>query len=147
MLMQTLKNATARNLFAVLMIVGIESVAALPNVNNTLQDYRLNSAATTVWEDMHRAQFMAIRESRTIRVEFDQASYRIIRVATGEAALTRHLSREYPDISLVVSEMRESLVFDRTGATAGDSRDIEISGPAGTRRFTILATGIIGSLP
>lgn len=147
MLTQALKNATRRNLFVVLMIVGIESVAALPHISNTIKDYRLNSAATAVWEDMHRAQFMAIRESRTIRVEFDQASYSIIRVATGEVALTRHLAREYPDIRLAVSESGEGIVFDRTGAMEGDSKEIEITGPAGKRSFTILATGVIGNLP
>jgi Tfp pilus assembly protein FimT len=147
MLTQALQGATLRNLFAILLIVGIESVAALPHVNNTIKDYRLNSAATAVWEDIHRAQFMAIRESRTIRIEFDHASYSIIRVATGEVALTRRLARDYPDISLVVSESREGIVFDRTGATMGDSKDIEITGPAGKRRFTILATGVIGNLP
>jgi Tfp pilus assembly protein FimT len=147
MLTQTLKGVTLRNLFAVIMIIGIESAAALPHINDTLKDYRLNSAATEVWLDMHRAQFMAIKEKRMIRVDFDQDSYRIIRVATGEVALTRHFSREYPEINLAVSASREGIVFDRTGATGGDSREIEITGPAGRRSFTILATGVIGNLP
>ncbi len=147
MLMQTLQGVTLRNLFAVIMIVGIESAAALPHLNVTLKDYRLNSAATDVWLDMHRAQFMAIKERRTIRVDFDQDSYRITRVTTGEVTLTRHLTREYPEISLVVSGGGEGIVFDRTGATEGDSREIEITGPAGKRSFTILATGVIGNLP
>jgi Tfp pilus assembly protein FimT len=138
---------TLRNLFAVIVIVGIEAVVAAPRISDALKDYRLNSAATDVWLDMHRAQFMAIKEKRTIRVDFDQDSYRIIRVATGEVALTRHLAREYPEISLVVSGGRDGIVFDRTGATEGDSKEIEITGPAGKRSFTILATGVIGSLP
>lgn len=146
MLIQAVKSATLRHLFAVIMIVGIESVAALPRINETIENYRLNNAATEVWQDMHRAQLMAIKEKRTIRVDFDHASYRIIRVITGEVALTRHLSREYPEISLAVSGSREGIVFDRTGAAEGDSRDIEITGPAGRLRFTILATGVIGNL-
>jgi len=44
MLTQTLKGVTLRNLFAVIMIVGIESAAALPHINDTLKNYRLNSA-------------------------------------------------------------------------------------------------------
>ncbi|MEK6603209.1 MAG: GspH/FimT family pseudopilin, partial [Nitrospirota bacterium] len=147
MLTQTLKDMTLRNLFAVLAIVGLESAAALPHISSTLKDYRLNSATTEVWLDMHRAQFMAIKEKRTIRVDFDQDSYRITRVTTGEVTLTRHLTREYPEISLVVSGGREGIVFDRTGATEGDSREIEITGPAGKKSFTILATGVIGNLP
>lgn len=141
------QSTTLRTVFAVIMIVGIESVAALPHINDTLKDYRLNSAATEVWQDMHRAQFMAIKEKRTIRVDFDQDSYSIIRVATSEVALTRHLMREYPEIILVVSGGREGIVFERTGTTGGDSREIEITGPTGRRSFTILATGVIGSLP
>ena len=140
------KRSPLRIFFAVAMIIGIEAVVAVPRISDALKDYRLNSAATEVWQDMHRARFMAIKEKRTIRVDFDHASYRIIRVATGEVALTRHFSREYPEISLAVSESREGIVFDRTGATGGDSREIEITGPAGRRRFTILATGVIGGL-
>jgi hypothetical protein len=145
--MQTLKDMTLRNLFAVLLIVGIESAAALPHINDTLKDYRLNSATTEVWLDMYRAQFMAIKEKRRIRVDFDQDSYRVTRVTTGEVTLTRHLTREYPEISLVVSGDRAGIVFDRTGAMEGDSREIEITGPAGKKSFTILATGVIGNLP
>jgi Tfp pilus assembly protein FimT len=146
MLIQTVKSATLGNLFAVIMIVGIEAVVAAPRISDTLKDYRLNSAATEVWQDMHRARFMAIKEKRTIRVDFDHASYRIIRVVTGEVALTRHLSREYPEISLVVSESSEGIVFNRTGTAEGGTKEIEISGPTGKRRFTILATGLIGGL-
>ena len=146
MLMQTVKRSPLRIFFAVALIVGIEAVVAAPRISDALKDYRLNSAATEVWQDMHRARFMAIKEKRTIRVDVDQASYRIIRVATGEVALTRHLAREYPEISLVVSESSDGIVFDRTGAVAGDSKEVEIIGPAGRRRFTILATGVISGL-
>ena len=146
MAMKTVKSTTLRNLFAVVMIVGIESAVALPRISDAIKDYRLNSAATEVWQDMHRARLMAIKEKKTIRVDFDHNSYRIVRAATGEVALSRHLSLEYPEISIVVTESRGGIVFDRTGATEGGSKEIEISGPTGKRRFTILATGLIGGL-
>jgi Tfp pilus assembly protein FimT len=140
------KRALLRKLFAVVLIVGIESAVAGPRISDAIKDYRLTAAATTVWEDMQRAKAMAIRERRTIRVDFDHDSYRIIRVSTGEVALSRNLSREYPQIRIVVTESSGGIVFDRTGAAGDDSKDIEIKGPAGTRRFTILATGKIGRL-
>jgi Tfp pilus assembly protein FimT len=147
MAMKTVNNATLRSLFAVVMIVGIESVVALPRISNAIKDYRLNSAATEVWQDMHRARIMAIKEKKTIQVDFDDNSYRIVRAATGEVVLSRHLSREYPEISIVVTESSGGIAFDRTGAAEGGSKEIEISGPTGKRKFTILATGLIGGLP
>ena len=146
MAIKTVKRATLRNLFAVVMIVGIESVVAFPRISDAIKDYRLNSAATEVWQDMHRARFMAIKEKKTIWVDFDHNSYRIVRSATGEVALSRHLSREYPEISIIVTESRGGIVFDRTGAAESGSKEIEINGPTGRRRFTILATGNIGGL-
>lgn len=140
------KRVILRKLIAVAMIVGIESAVAGPRINDAIKDYRLTTAATTVWEDMQRAKAMAIREKRTIRVDFDHDSYSIIRVSTGEVALSRNLSREYPQIRIVVTESSRGIVFDSTGAAGDDSKDIEIKGPAGTRHFTILATGKIGRL-
>ena len=128
------------------MIIGIESVVAGPRISDAIKNYRLNTAAMTVWEDMQRAKAMAVRERQTILVDFDHDSYKIVRVSTGEVALSRNLSSEYPKISVVVTESNGGIVFDRTGAVAGDSKKIEIKGPAGTRRFTILVTGKIGNL-
>ena len=147
MAMQTIQSAILRNLFAVVLIVGIESVVAFPRINDAIKDYRLNSAASEVWQDMHKAKGMAIKEQRTVRVDFDRSSYVIVRVSTGEVALSRDLSHEYPEISIiVVTESRGGIVFDRTGAAEGGFQEIEISGPTGSRRFTILPTGKIGGL-
>ncbi len=146
MAMKTVKSAMLRNLFAVVMIVGIESVVALPRINDAMKNYRLDNAAMEVWQDMHRARTMAIKEKRIIRIDFDHNSYKVTRVATGEVALSRHLSINYPEISIAVTESRGGIVFDRTGSTEGGSKEIEITGPTGSRRFTILPTGKIGGL-
>jgi len=143
---QAFKNITLSSLLAVAMIIGVESVVALPRINNAIKNYRLNSAATEVWEDLSKARTMAIREKRLIRVDFDHNSYSITRISTGEVALSRHLSTEYPEISIIVTESRGGIVFDRTGAVEGGSKEIEINGPTGSRKFTILPTGKIGGL-
>ncbi len=147
MAMQTVQRAILRNLIAVVLIVGIEAVVALPRINDAIKNYRLNSAASEVWQDMHKAKGMAIKEQRAIRIDFDRNSYTIVRVSTGEVALSRDLSREYPDISIiVVTESSGGIVFDRTGAAESGFQEIEISGPTGSRRFTILPTGKISGL-
>lgn len=147
MAMPTAPNAILRNLFAVALIVGIESVIAFPRINDAFKDYRLNSAASEVWQDMHTAKGMAIKEQRAMRVDFDHNSYTIVRVSTEEVALKRDLSHEYPEISIiVVTESRNGIVFDRTGAAESGFQEIEISGPTGSRRFTILPTGKISGL-
>jgi Tfp pilus assembly protein FimT len=143
---KTVKRATLGHFFAIVMIVGIESLIALPRINDAIKNYRLNSAATEVWQDMQRAQLMAIKEKRTIRVDFDHNSYKVVRVATGTVALSRHLSIDYPEISITVTESRGGIVFDRTGSAEGGSKEIKIAGPTGSRRFTILPTGKIGRL-
>ncbi len=140
------QSTTLRTVFAVVMIVGIEAVIAVPRLNEAVKDYRLSSAATEVWQDIHRARIMAIKEKKTVRIDFDYNSYRIVLISTGAVALTRYLSIEYPEISIHVTESRGGIVFDRTGATEGGSKEIEITGPTGSRRFTIYATGKIGSL-
>lgn len=143
---KAVKSSTLRNVFVVVLIVGIESVVAAPRINDAIKDYRLNSAATEAWQDIHRARIMAIKGKQTIRVVFDDSSYRIIRAATGAVVLSRHLADEYPGISISVTESKEEIIFDRTGAAEGGSLAVEIRGPTGKRSFTILATGLISGL-
>jgi Tfp pilus assembly protein FimT len=140
------RGITLSSLFAVAMIIGIESVVALPRINDAIKHYRLNNAAGTLWQDMHMARTMAIKEKRAVRIIFDHTSYRIVRVDTGEVALSRPLSIEYPEIDIVVTESRGGIVFDRTGSAEGGPKEIEIIGPTGSRRFTILPTGKISRL-
>ncbi len=144
---KTGKGFTLANLVAVIMIVGSEAIVVLPRVNDFIKNHRLNNAAREVWQDMHRARLLAIKERRTIQVEFDYDSYKVIRAATGEIAFRRNLSVTYPDVTISTTNVRGRIIFDRTGTTDGNTTEIEIQGPTGTRRFTILATGKIGGLP
>ena len=131
---------------AVATIIGIEAGIALPRLDGYLQNYRLNSATMAVWEDMHAARVMAIKEKRKIRVDLSPHSYEVVRADTGEVAFSRHLSNKYPGITIGVTDIRGGIVFDRTGSAEGGTREVEIQGPTGTRRFTIFATGKIGGL-
>ena len=137
------KSFTLANLVVVILIVGSEAIVVLPRINDFIQNHRLNNAAQEVWQDMHRARLLALREKGTIRVEFDHDSYKVVRVATGEIAFKRNLSVDYPDIMISTTDVRGQITFDRTGTADGNTTEIEIRGPTGTRRFTILATGKI----
>jgi len=137
------KSFTLANLAVVILIVGSEAIVVLPRINDFIQNHRLNNAAQEVWQDMHRARLLALREKGTIRVEFDHDSYKVVRVATGEIAFRRNLSVDYPDIMISTTDVRGQITFDRTGTADGNTTEIEIRGPTGTRRFTILATGKI----
>ncbi len=137
---------TLANLVAVILIVGSEAIVVLPRVNDFIKNHRLNNAAREVWQDMHRARLLAIKEKRAIRVEFDYDSYKVVRAATGEVAFRRNLSMDYPGVSISTTDVRGRITFDRTGTAKENTTEIEIQGPTGTRRFTILATGKIGGL-
>jgi Tfp pilus assembly protein FimT len=137
------KGFTLANLAAVILIVGSEAIVAYPRINDFIKNHRLNNAAREVWQDMHRARLLAIKEKRTIRVEFDHNSYRVVRVATGEIAFKRNLNVDYPDVIISTTDARGRITFDRTGTADGNTTEIEIQGPTGTRRFIILATGKI----
>ena len=137
------KSFTLANLVVVILIVGSEAIVVLPRINDFIQNHRLNNAAQEVWQDMHRARLLALKEKGTIRVEFDHDSYKVVRVATGEIAFRRNLSVDYPDIMISTTDVRGQITFDRTGTADGNTTEIEIRGPTGTRRFTILATGKI----
>jgi len=140
------KGFTLGNLVAVILIVGSEAIVVAPRINDFIKTHGLNNAARDVWQDMHRARLLAIREKRTIRVEFDYDSYKVVRASTGEVAFTRKLSVDYPDVIINTTDGRGRITFDRTGSAEGNTIEIQIQGPTGTRRFTILATGKIGGL-
>ncbi len=137
---------TLANLVAVTLIVGSEAIVVSPRINDLIKNHRLNNAAQEVWQDMHRARLLAIKEKGMIRVEFDYDSYKVVRAATGEVAFRRNLSVNYPDVIISTTDVRGRITFDRTGTAEGTTTEIEIQGPTGTRRFTILATGKIGGI-
>src|SRR5438132_11486475 len=77
---------------AILLIVGIEIVVALPRINEGIRAYRLNSAAAEVWQDIRTARMLAIKEKRSVRIEFDHTSYKVVRLATKEVIFSRNFA-------------------------------------------------------
>jgi prepilin-type N-terminal cleavage/methylation domain-containing protein len=123
------------------MIISIMGVFAAPQFGNTLRAYRLNGATQVIWGDLHKARLMAIKENRTIRVNFtSNSAYEIMRV-DGVVAFRRNLAADFPGITVTI--LNNPISFGSTG-TAGGGR-VEVQSAAGSKSFTILTTGRIGN--
>jgi Tfp pilus assembly protein FimT len=126
-----------------IMIMAFLSLAIAPQISGLLRNFRLGGATKVVWGDLHRARLLAIKEGRTVRVDFTSNSYDIVRVDTAEVVFRRMLSIDYPDVTLSITN--NTISFGSTGTAGGGSKTVVLQSPAGTKRFTILTTGRIGN--
>jgi prepilin-type N-terminal cleavage/methylation domain-containing protein len=138
------KGFTVIELLIGVMIVAILGVVAAPQFTGLLQRFRLNGATRAVWGDLHKARLMAIKESTAMTVNFAGNSYNITRTVTGQVALQRNLAQDYPGIT--VSITNNAITFGSTGAAGGGSQTVQVQSSAGTKSFTVLTTGRIGSV-
>ncbi len=138
----SIKNAstgfTLVELVIVLTLILVLMAMAFPHINALLDKYRLQGASTLVWGDLQYARVMAIKENRSLRVDFHSTSYSIVQVDTGAVRLTRDLSGEYPGINVSKSG-GGSVQFDFTGMTA--TATVNLQGPAGAKTIFITWTG------
>jgi type IV fimbrial biogenesis protein FimT len=134
---------TLMELFITMMIVGILATVAAPQATGLMRTYRLSGAGQVVWGDLHKARLMAIKESRTIRVDFTATAYSLVRVDTAEVAFSRNVALEYPGITLGVTP--NAVTFTSAGLLASATRNVQIQSTAGTKGVTILPTGRIGN--
>jgi type IV fimbrial biogenesis protein FimT len=134
---------TLVDLLIAVVILGIVALVATPQLSGFLRGYRLQGAAQLVWVDLQRARALAIKEGTTMRVDFTPTIYVVVRPATNEVRFRRDLARDYSGITVEVPT--NSVAFTSTGAALPPSRTVEIQGPGGSRRVTILPTGFIGS--
>ena len=127
-----------------IMILAIVSTISVPSLEGLLQGYRLNGATRLVWLDVQRARMAAIKESRTIRVDFTATGYTAVRVGTGEVVFSRELSSAYPRISVEITG--DSVAFDSTGMGPAPAKTVQIEGASGLKQFTVLASGRVGTI-
>jgi prepilin-type N-terminal cleavage/methylation domain-containing protein len=141
------RGFTLVELLISVMVLGIIGAFTAPQFSSTLRTYRLNGATKIVWGDLHKARLMAIKENRSIRVDFPTAtSYNIIRVKPGlpdEVAFSRNLAGDYPSITVSISN--NTVTFGSTGTAGVGGKTIQVQSSAGTKTFTILTTGRIGN--
>src|SRR5262247_3138868 len=102
---------TLVELLIALMIMGIIAAIAVPRFSGLIKNYQLTSAAKIVWLDLQRAKMMAIKQGRTMRVNFTAISYHIVCVDTDTVVLSRNLSALYPRITFDTTTTTPSVSF------------------------------------
>ncbi len=129
-----------------IVIMGIVTAVAVPQLPGLLRPYRLNGAARLVALDLQQARMLAIKEGTPIRVDFTStSSYNVVRHVTNAVVLSRSLAGKYAGITITLSG--GSVVFGTTGTVEPPSKTITLQGPSGSRKsFTVLATGRIGDI-
>jgi prepilin-type N-terminal cleavage/methylation domain-containing protein len=126
------------------MIISIMGVFGAPQFGSTLRAYRLNGATKVIWGDLHKARLMAIKENRTIRVDFTASAYEIVRVDTAVVAFRRNLATDFAGITVSISN--NTISFGSTGTAGGGGKTVQVHNATGSKSFTILTTGRIGNI-
>ena len=133
-------------LMLVLIIMGLVAATAVPQFRGLMQNYKLTNAARVVWLDLYRARMRAIKERRTMRVDFTATAYTIYRVRVAPETqdtpvFSRNLSGAYSGTTFDTGYLA-SVSFGSTGTA--DSKTVVIQ-QSSTRRknFTISSTGRI----
>src|SRR4029434_9446040 len=137
---------TLTELLIALMIMGIMTAIAVPRFSGLIKNYTFTNAARLVWLDLHRAKMMAIKQGRTMRIDFTATSYNIVRVDTAAVVLSRNISVDYPSITFNTTATTPSVSFGSAGTANGGTVVIQ-QGPTGSKHFTIALTGRIGPIP
>jgi len=146
MQLKNTRGFTLVELLIALMIMGIMVAIAVPRFSGLIKNYRLTNAARIVWLDLHRAKMMAIKQGRTMRVDFTATSYNIVRVDTAAVVLSRNLSVHYPSVTFDTTATTPSVSFGSTGTANGGTVVLQ-RGPTSSKHFTIALTGRIGRIP
>jgi Tfp pilus assembly protein FimT len=131
-------------LFVTIMIIGILASFSVSQLRGRLRSYQVTGAARLIWVDLPRGRTLAIKENRTIRVDFTSTSYTIVRVATGAVVFNRNLSSNYPGVTL--GNPGSSLSFGCTGTASPASLTVQVQGASESKSFTVTATGRSGSI-
>src|SRR5262245_21523219 len=126
------------------MIISIMGAFAAPQFGSILRAYRLNGATQVVWGDLHKARLMAIKENRTMRVDFTSGAYEIVRVDTAAVTFRRNMAADFPGITVTIQN--NTISFGSTGTAGGGGKTVQVQSATGSKSFTILTTGRIGNI-
>ncbi|MDZ4133170.1 MAG: GspH/FimT family pseudopilin [Dethiobacteria bacterium] len=136
------KGLTLVELIIVIAILAILSAIAVPQMGVMVDAYRLNGAVRLVWSDLQNAKMTAVKENRSVRVNFTTPSYNFVRVDTSAVIFTRNLSSDYPNVTF--SSSGGSTTFNSRGMA--DPTTITVGLSSKQKQFTIAWTGRIGNI-
>ena len=139
----SLSNQQGYSLFEVILVLAlltILSTIALFQFDPVIKKYRLTGAARLVLGDFLNAKTIALKENRSIRVDFSSPSYSFVRVDTNNTFFSRNLSNEYKNVS-IAKQGGGSVLFSSTGQTSAAT--VLIQGPSGSKTLTLSWTGRI----
>lgn len=147
MIIKSERGFTLVELLIGIMLVAIFGAITAPQLTGLLRGFRINGAAKVVWGDLHRARMMAIKENRTIKVDFiTGASYEFVRVGTvpEEKPFRRDLTNDFPGITVSISG--GTISFGSTGTAGGGGKTVQVQSATASKSFTIITTGRIGMI-
>ncbi|MBU1208120.1 MAG: prepilin-type N-terminal cleavage/methylation domain-containing protein [Proteobacteria bacterium] len=136
------KGFTLVELLIAIAIAAILAAIAIPHTGTIVNTYRLNGAARVVWSDLQNAKMTAVKENKSVKVNFSTPSYNFVRVETSEVIFTRNLANDYPNVT--ISSSGGSTTFNSRGMA--DSTTITVGLSSKQKKFTIAWTGRIQSL-
>jgi len=142
------KGLTLVELLIVIAILAVLSAIAIPQMGGMLDAYRLNGAVRVVWSDLQNAKMTAVKENKSVRVDFTSPSYNFVRVDTGAVIFSRNLSHDYSNVTIKNGSGNTTFTttFNSKGMAPPPSTTIIIALSAKEKQFTVAWTGRIGNI-
>jgi type IV fimbrial biogenesis protein FimT len=143
---------TLLELLVALAIVGIVVGIAVPSMARFVDNYRLETAARTVWSDVQSAKMAAIKENQSVTLTLNSSTTYSYSFTDGNGAVhsfSRDITQDCPGVDLSFSGGSTTIVFLGSGTRVEGAADttITLSNASGqARAFPVSWTGRIGGI-
>ncbi|MFN2267858.1 MAG: Tfp pilus assembly protein FimT/FimU, partial [Desulfonatronovibrio sp.] len=155
------RGVTLIELMVVIGLMAILMAIAIPRLG-MIKTSKLNGAARVVWSDMHHAKMTAIKENRSIKVNFSEdenencfvkdsveyeTGYCFVSVDEENKILfSKNLTEEYSEVILSNKNgvRNFNLIFTAKGTMNPPSQTIRVTLNNQIKQFTVLSSGRIG---
>jgi prepilin-type N-terminal cleavage/methylation domain-containing protein len=143
------KGFSLLELLITMAIAGILAGLAVPSMAKFLNNYRLETAARTVWTDVQSARMAAIKGNQSVELQTSSTtSYTYIYVDGNNVthSFFRNLADDCPGATVSLSGSTP-VTFPGAGMRApGANTKITVQNSSGTREFWVTWTGRIGGI-
>jgi prepilin-type N-terminal cleavage/methylation domain-containing protein len=136
---------TLIELLASLMIIGIVVATALPKVSSSMNQTRVNRAASVIASDVQRAFSMAAQRRTPVRLAIDTASKTVsIKNRAGDSTFIQSVYTSSSDIGLSQLQASATTIYIYPNGLANAGFNITANTPGGNRRrVTVTRAGLI----